>query len=359
MRKVMGLILAAVMVCGLFGCQAAVENPPEEQVQTAEQALATEQGQIFLYGERHANQAMLAKELALWENYYQENGMRDLFVELPYYTAQYLNLWMRADDDAILEQVSSDWAGTAADSPDTLDFYQQIKANCPETVYHGTDVGHQYFTTGERYLTYLADHGQEATEEYRLTEEAIAQGRAYYQKNDTAYRENTMVENFTREYDKLNGTSIMGIYGGAHIDVEAAAYGTDDVPTMAKQLTEHYAGLVQTEDLTNTPLKTATITIDGKDYEAGYFGLQDLSAYAIGYDHREFWRLENAYEDLKSLPTTGQALPQGNYPMKVTEGQVFVIDYTKPDGTVERKYYRDDGNEWQGKPTTEEFTVNS
>jgi hypothetical protein len=34
----------------------------------------------------------------VWEERYRQ-GSRDLFVELPYYTAQYLNIWMRSDDE--------------------------------------------------------------------------------------------------------------------------------------------------------------------------------------------------------------------------------------------------------------------
>lgn len=43
--------------------------------------------------------------------------------------------------------------------------------------------------------------------------------------------------------------------------------------------------------------------------------------------------------------------------MKIETGQIFVIDYTMTDGSVIRKYYRFDGYEWNGAPTTQEFTV--
>lgn len=67
--------------------------------------------------------------------------------------------------------------------------------------------------------------------------------------------------------------------------------------------------------------------------------------------------MENAYDDLKDHATTGNVLPYNNYPMTVEEGQIFVIDYTKTDGSVVREYYRSDGNTWQGSPTTEEFEI--
>ena len=50
-------------------------------------------------------------------------------------------------------------------------------------------------------------------------------------------------------------------------------------------------------------------------------------------------------------------LPYDNYPMNLEAGEVFVIDYTKTDGSVVRRYYRSDGRLWEDRPVTEEFTV--
>ena len=85
--------------------------------------------------------------------------MRHLFVELSHYTAQWLNLWMDAEDDEILEQLHQDWESTLSSGAETLDFYRTIKEQCPETVFHGTDVGHQYDSTGARYQDYLEERG--------------------------------------------------------------------------------------------------------------------------------------------------------------------------------------------------------
>ena len=39
-----------------------------------------------------------------WDiTYYDE-----LFIEVPYYTAEYLNLWMREDSDEIIDQIFED-----------------------------------------------------------------------------------------------------------------------------------------------------------------------------------------------------------------------------------------------------------
>ncbi len=320
---------------------------------------AVQSGHIFLYGEEHASKEILDKEFELWKTYYSDHGMRNLFVELPYYSAEFLNLWMQSDSDDILDQLYQDWVGTAIHSQDTMDFYKQIKRECPETVFHGTDVGHQYNTTGERYLAYLRENGQDSSEQYRLAEENMQQGQYYYQHSDGAYRENKMVENFIREFDRLNGEDVMGIYGTAHIRIDGMDYSTNTVPCMANQLNAHYGQALQTKDLTlvDGAYRVDTLQIKGKAYTASYFGKTDLSAIFPEYQYREFWRLENAYDDFKDCPTTGNVLPYNNYPMEIEKGQVFVIAYTKADGSVTREYHRADGNTWQGSLVTEEFRM--
>lgn len=343
---------------------AACSGPPPQESELLETPAPTEQaaGQIYLYGEMHSVERILEEELRLWSEYYHNQGMRHLFVEYPYYTAEYLNLWMQAEDDAILDQLFEDWAGTAGGTQCVKEFYQAMKQDCPETVFHGTDVGHQYYTTGERYLAYLREQGMEDSEQYRLTQEAIEQGKRYYGKGtqyDDVYRENTMVENFIRAFDQLDQENIMGIYGSAHTFPDGLNH-TGEVPCMTTQLKEHYGDVVHAESLRllvaedMDPIRMDTITIDGTDYQASYFGTQDLTGFP-GYAYREFWRLEDAYSDFQDAPLSGDVLPYDNYPMLVEEGQIFVIDYTKADGSVQRVYYRSDGTTWNELPTTVEF----
>lgn len=317
-------------------------------------------GQIFLYGEEHAAEAILEKEFELWSTFYHDDGVRDLFVELPYYSAEFLNLWMQSDSDDILDQLYQDWEGTAIHSQDVIDFYKQIKRECPETVFHGTDVGHQYNTTGKRYLAYLRESGQDDdSEQYQLAQETIEQGQYYYRHSDDVYRENMMVENFIREFDRLNGVNVMGIYGTAHTWIKGMDYATNTVPCMANQLNQRYGEALHTKDLTlvDNAYRVDMLQIGDKEYTASYFGRSDLSAFFPEYQYREFWRLENAYDDFNDCPTTGNVLPYNNYPMEIEEGQVFVIEYTKTDGSVTREYHRADGNTWQGSLITEEFRV--
>ncbi len=318
-------------------------------------------GRIYLYGEQHGVEKILEKELELWHEYYHNENMRHLFIETAYYTAEFFNLWMQSDNDDILETMYGEWDGTAMYSADIKGFYKKIKSECPETIFHGTDVGHQYNTTGKRFLSYLEENGLEDSGQYLLTQEAIEQGKYYYENRDDMYRENKMSENFIRELDSLDGENVMGIYGGAHTGLDAMDYMTNSVPCMANQLKTHYGDAVYSEDLTwiakdIEPYRVDIITIDEKDYEASYFGIQDLTGFK-DYASREFWRLENAYDNFKDKKKTGDVLPYDNYPMLIEVGQVFAIDYTKTDGSVQRLYYRSDGHVWDGLPSTEEFTV--
>lgn len=319
-------------------------------------------GNIWLYGEQHASPDILDYELERWREFYAA-GARDLFVELPYYSAGFLNLWMEADDDTVLEELWDDWDGTAMHSNGkTLEFYRAVKAECPETVFHGTDVGHQYDTTGARYLAYLESSGMGESEAAERTREAIEQGEKYYSQKSAVYRENRMVENFIREFDALHGADVMGIYGSAHTHINATAQGARSLPCMANQLAGRYGALLHTEDITalakrTEPLREETLEVGGKTYRASYFGEENISHMFPKYQSRAFWRLEDAYDDFKSCAKTGDKLPIGNYPMRIATGEVFVIDYTLKNGTVERRYYRSDGTEFQGQPATVGFKV--
>jgi hypothetical protein len=318
-------------------------------------------GQIYLYGEQHGERKIMDKEFELWHGYYNDGNMRHLFVELPYYTADFLNIWMQSGSDDILDELYNDLVGTDLYVPYTKDFYKMIKRECPKTIFHGTDVGHQYNTTGERYLKYLETNNLKDSGQYLLTKEAIEQGKYYYGNNgnDRVYRENKMAENFIREFDKLNDESIMGIYGGAHTGLDAMD-STGSVPCMANQLKNRYGKSVHSENLhwvmkDIEPSKTDTIAVAGKEYKAAYFGTQDLTSFNLNYTSRKFWRLENAYDDFKDKSKLNDVLPYNNYPMLIETGQVFVIDYTKKDGSVERMYYISNGNKWNNLPVTDKI----
>ncbi len=107
----------------------------------------------------------------------------------------------------------------------------------------------------------------------------------------------------------------------------------------------------------DSPIYTEILTINGKAYTASYFGPRKLPDSDERYSSREFWRLENAYEDFKNCAFANDNLPESNYPMAIQPGQVFVIDYTRRSGGVFRELMRCDGNTWEGMLTTHAFTA--
>lgn len=352
-REIAFFLIAAVVSSLLPGCSPAVPQEPEDKQLS---------GQIFLLGEYHHLEAYYQKEFEIWSAYYSEYEMRDLFIELPCYMAEYLNLWMQSDNDDflnILYPVSGDTDSNGKTSP-RLDFYHRIKTECPETVFHGTDVGHEYNTTGESFLEYLVSTGQADTEMYRLTQECMEQGRIFYgdmqdiNDEDWAYRENKMVENFIREMENTSGAGVMGIYGALHTDATAMNYDSQKVPSMAGQLQEKYGDALHTRDLTagfctDEPYtgeqlqeeRVEPITVGEKTYTARYLGKVELTEKFPEYQCREFWVLEDAYEDFRDKPMyKDDLLLCDNYPEEAALGQVFVIDYTRTDGSVERVFHR-------------------
>ena len=78
---------------------------------------------------------------------------------------------MKEDSDEIFDAWFEEIQGTQSGNKNCSDFYHQIKKECPETVFHGTDVGHQYDTTGPRYLEYLAQQGLADSDSYRLAKQ--------------------------------------------------------------------------------------------------------------------------------------------------------------------------------------------
>lgn len=359
-RKALVLRAVAVILSVLLtaGCSPAQETAEDPQGS----------GKIYLYGEPHSMESILSKEVDLWSSCYHNDGMRHLFVEYPYYTAAYLNLWMQSDNDDILNALYEDIEGTVAHSPMFLDFYKRIKDECPETVFHGTDVGHQYDTTGKRFLEYLEANGQQETELYRLSRENVEQGRYFYEhledpeKQDHAYRENTMTENFIREFESLNGADIMGIYGTGHTVTDAMDVMTQTVPCMGNQLSQKYGDALIVEEVEADPLRIDTMTVDGKEYDASYFGrahilMQNQTSGEYTDATLEFWRLENAYEDLRSKPLAGKMLSYDNCPMKIEKGQAFFVRSTMEDGSQQEEYYRSDGTFWHDWPVLSGFTL--
>lgn len=340
-RRIFALLLIFSIVLALSACS---ENPQETE--------PAKQGRAYLYGETHSNPAIYDLEIRIWQDHYHNQGMRHLFLEFSYFTTAYLNLWMQAEDDTILLQLYENWEGTSIQIEETLEFFRAIKKTCPETVFHGTDVGHQYWNTGEQYLAYLEEQNLTDTEEYLRTVESIEQGKNYYcyglssSVRDDVYRENTMAANFIREFEALKGEDIMGIYGMAHVRMDSLN-NTGECDSMGKQLVAHFGEVFTVEDLTRRmqleaqPEKIETLTINKKDYEAEYFGLKPLSEnYSNGYSQVEYWHLLNAHDAfMKAGFASGDVLHESNFPMDIEEGEAYVVKYGYPDGRSMIHYY--------------------
>ncbi len=216
---------------------------------------------IRLYGETHGSETHYDIEFDLWKSCYDE-GYRALFVELPYYTAEYLNLWMRDDSDEIIDQIFEDIQGTQSGNEHYYEFWHDIKAHCPETVLYGTDVGHQYDVTGARYLAYLSEQGLDDSGNYRLAEECINQGIEYRSDDSlhngvSSVRESYLVSNFIDAYSRCGTEKIMGIYGSYHVDLS-------DSDLMAGRLLEHYGDVISS-------VKISSMILSGNDpYRPGF-----------------------------------------------------------------------------------------
>ena len=107
------------------------------------------------------------------------------------------------------------------------------------------------------------------------------------------------------------------------------------------------------------PIRIDKISVCGKEYEASYFGEQDMSDWSDYATKREFWRLENIGDGFERCEKGFDVLPYNNYPpIKIEIGQVFVIDYHTKKETIDRRYYISDGTVWQDMPSTRRLVIN-
>ncbi|WP_282929339.1 hypothetical protein [Anaerococcus sp. Marseille-Q7828] len=248
LRKILKPCLIFAMIIAISACQ---NNSAETE----------KPSKIYLYGEEHGSKEDTEKEFALWKDYYDKEGMRNLFLEVPNFVAGYLNRWMDEDDDQILEILRDQYKyaqGNKLKHYGTL--LRRIKKECPETVFYGTDISEFNDSLGLGYLK-LLDKNKDKTEIDRV-KEVMDQGDrrdAYikeYKENqeDTHlariadYREQMLVENFIYEFDNLEDKRIMGIYGAYHVaNPENLQFGEAEI--MADQLKSHYGDIVSTNIL--------------------------------------------------------------------------------------------------------------
>jgi len=101
------------------------------------------------------------------------------------------------------------------------------------------------------------------------------------------------------------------------------------------------------------------LCINGKEYQAAYYGERDMSSWSDYAYKREYWRLEDVGDDFQDCRKDSDVLPYNNYPpIAIEVGQVFVIDYHKKEGGIDRRVYLADGTVWQGLESTRRIVVN-
>lgn len=291
------------------------------------------ESQILLCGEDHVDAACRERELALWRERYAA-GDRDLFLEMGAATAELLNRWMTTGDESFWDLVYRNWEGTLSQTPEREEFYRTIRADCPETVFHGIDMEHQYRTTGAFCLALLEKEGRQGSDVYRKVLRSVEQGERFYEgwdgdlfSRDNAYREDTLAENFRDEYESIGRRRVMGIFGAAHTDPYGPDYYTASVPSMGAQLKERYGGGILCRDLRGEDLpEETTLTVAGTEYEAIYYGEYPIARRDI-LRSGEYWRLADAYETFSQWERSGDTLPGSEYPMSVRAGETYAIHY--------------------------------
>lgn len=315
-------------------------------------------GQIAIYGEGHGRNYYYATELAVWQDYYAQ-GMRDLFLEFPYAWAQTLNLWMQAEDDAILERLYEVSAGAAWHTQDSLAFCRQIKETCPETVFHGYDISFGYDAITAQYGNLLEEEGKTDSEEYALFQNNNEQYEVYRNENDVdgtaPYRENCMVENFSRQFEALDGASVMVICGNYHAKNEASISDPNTL-RFAAQLMQKYGDAVQIEDLQFGGDGSMLYLFGVAPYMANTIGTVENPGLP-GVQALQIYEIFNAYEDVKELETNGVYLPCSVFPVEVKPGGVYRVGYFMEDGSEEWYTFRADGEVQNGESVVTGVTL--
>lgn len=312
----------------------------------------------YLFGEIHGAEAVCQKEFEIWQDFYKR-GFRHLFMELPYFYAGFLNMWIKSASDDILSELFSE--KTSGNSEFDRKFFKDIKAFCPETIFHGTDIGHAFNTTGKRYLETVSPD----SEEYRIAAENIEQGQKYYRtwqnsangeySDMEGIREKAISENFIREFDSVC-CDIVGFYGDAHVfSEETGTFGIEE--NMCSIIKKHYGDsiAIAPEFIKNliNPLFCTEIFINGNNYIAENFG-KVYTPFDKTCEYIEIFRIADPEHDFERYIKKDNFIPQALYPCIINSNDVFLINSLKDNKIVLKQIFICDGfSEEYGKITTE------
>lgn len=337
-----------------------------------------DKGQIFIYGETHGDQGILEEEFDIRHNYYKSYGFRHLLIEFSVVTAEKLNAYLRSDTDEIWNTMFMNFIESKA-SCATIHFYyfiKKIKENCPETIFHGIDVAEGHgndINNIVNYLNSLIKKGELNKDLFEKAKNNFIDAIFYNENRGTkdgeSYREEKMAENVLNEFNSLKNYNVMGIFGSAHTDKNGSNFFFKNSPNMGNMLDKNIGYNLYSESLDSFANGDRTkpdkdfienelgykdpSSIDLNSYEYIYLGKKDMTNFSDLYKERTFYLVENAYEDFKNIPLTGEVLPFDNYPVEIELNNVYAIDYLTYDNEIVRKYYRSDPNQYyEGKPTT-------
>ena len=153
------------------------------------------------------------------------------------------------------------------------------------------------------------------------------------------------------------GKGAYGTAGYAYISGGAVlAAGNADANFNATADNGDYEAVVP---VTRTIPGVESLTINGKDYEAEYFGLRELSASYYGYSQIEFWRIPHAADEFTKADGKGTYLDVDSFPMLIEDGGAYVVKYTYPDGRSVRQFYLADGTVFDGVEFAQEIYENT
>lgn len=343
-KKLFILTTLFLSITMLFGCAKKDELNPSFK----------DKGQkIYLYGEFHSNKKTYEEKLKIIEKHYNE-GIKDMIVEYPFAYAEYLNLWLKEKDDKILDELFEDQKGAIYGENGEKEYFKELKRKFPEIVFHGADIEHG--PTSFRYSSYIEDKKIKDDFIKDFVAENIKQKREYYESGyNHKYREEKMVENFKKQYEKIGNKSVFGFYGYGHVDLSKGNIHrkSRDGYIMGEELKKLYGDVIVFIDLTNIDLSVGKerLNVKGKEYNSKYFGKHELN-YQGKPQIIEVWELENAYDDFKDIETYDTDIIYGSagiaklkkktvYKLSVNgETSYFRTDEEVEPGVIQGKYLK-------------------
>lgn len=339
-KKLLTLTALFLSTTILFGCAKKDEFNPSFK----------DKGQkIYLYGELHGNSKIYDEELKVIEKHYNE-GIRDMFIEGSFARGEFLNIWINEKDDKILDDLMKDADGTHGGNEQTREFYLTIKKKFPELRFHGTDIEH--VQTSYRYGLFLDEKNINDEFSRKFIADNREQKRIFKEERNYGYREEKMVENFKRQYEKLGNKSIIGFYGSAHIDLSKGNTYRERINSyiMAEELKKIYGDNLSLVDLSrmNFTIGKEKVIANGKEYNAKVFETINVKMNESSYI-AESWELEDAYEDFKNFELDkekGVVERYGNILFEKNKVYKFKIQYEKSE---EITFYRTDEEMKNGK----------